>query len=89
MEREMLRAARERKERGENDHTHIAIAIVLFMVAAVLYAVGYAGAAALVAVGFIVEMAAWVSLMNGNRPMPKVEVPPVSAALEKERNERT
>jgi hypothetical protein len=85
-EREMLRAAGERKRRGEHDYTHIAISVTLFAIAIGAYAVGYTGAAAFVAVGLLAEVAAWAFLFDGDRSMPKAEVPPVGAALEK-RNE--
>jgi NhaP-type Na+/H+ or K+/H+ antiporter len=67
MEREMLRAAGERKRLGENDYIHIAISILLFAVAIVCYSLGYAGIAALVAVGLVTELAAWAFLLGGTR----------------------
>ena len=88
MEREMLRAARESSRLGKRDYTHVSIAIVLFVIAAVLYLVGYSGVGALVAVGAIVEIGAWAILMNGGRSYPRVGVPPVNEAHEKQRNER-
>jgi len=67
MEREMLRAAGERKRLGANDYTHIAISITLFAIAVICYAVGFSGVAALVAVGFVTELAAWAFLCGGNK----------------------
>src|SRR5262245_59088812 len=87
MEREMLRDARERKRLGHNENEHIAVAIILFIVAAALYGVGSVVGAALFAAGVVVELAAWITLFDGNRPMPKVEVPPVGAAPERQRGE--
>jgi hypothetical protein len=70
------------------DYSHIAIGIVLLAVAAVLYALGYGYAAgALVAVGVVTEVAAWAFLLDGNRSMPKVEVPAVLAHYEKSEGE--
>ena len=85
MEREMLRAA----QTGETDYFHVAIAVVLFIIAGVLYAFGYAGAAAFVAVGFLFEMAAWVFLFDGKRRMFKTEAPSASPSSNKENQERT
>jgi hypothetical protein len=87
MEREVLRAARESSRLGQRDYTHVGISIVLFVIAAVLYLVGYSSVGALVAVGAIVEIGAWAILMNGGRSYPRVEVPPVSEVHEKQRSE--
>ncbi len=66
------------------DYSHIAIGIVLLIGAVVLYALGYGYAAgAVVAIGVLAEVAAWAFLMDGNRPMPKVEPPAVLARLQK------
>jgi hypothetical protein len=61
----------------------VTIAIVLFCVAAVLYALGYTFAAVgAIVVAVIAEVGGWAFLMNGNRSMPKVE-PPHAEAGEK------
>jgi hypothetical protein len=57
MEREMLRKAREKARPG--DRHHIDIAIALFVIAGLLYAVGYAGISILVAAGAVTELVAW------------------------------
>lgn len=84
----MLCAARESSRLGDRDYTHVAIAIVLFLIAAVLYLVGYSGLGAFIAIGAIVEIGAWAILMNGGRSYSRVGVPPVSEAHEKQRSER-
>lgn len=84
----MLLAARESSRLGERDYTHVAISIVLFLIAAVLYLVGYSGVGALVALGAVVEIGAWAILMSGGRVHPRVGAPPMSEAHEKQRRER-
>lgn len=73
MEREMLRAARERKQRGLGDYSHIGVAMVLFLIATILYVVGSAWIAALVLVGGIFEIGGWAILLDGNRKMPSAK----------------
>ena len=73
MERELLRAAREGQPSGARDYTHVGIAVVLFLVAITLYALGQGAWAGLVVLGAIAEIGAWAILMNGGRRMPKVE----------------
>jgi len=88
MEREMLRAARERKQRGLSDGSHIVIALGLFIVAGICSSLGYAGVAIFVLIGAVAEIGAWAMLLDGNRRMPKVETPPVTAALERRQGDK-
>ena len=69
---------------GERDFTHIAIAVVLFLIAATLYALGQGAWAGLVILGAIAEIGAWALLTGGaSRPYSKVELPGQAAADER------
>jgi hypothetical protein len=58
------------------DYTHVAISVVLFCVAGIAYAVGYSSIAGFVAIGLVIELAAWAFLMfGGDRPYPEVQPP--------------
>ena len=65
----MLHAARERKQRGSGDYTHVGVAMALFLIAAVFYALGSAWIAGLFVLGAIFEIGGWAILFDGNRKM--------------------
>jgi hypothetical protein len=75
MEREVLRAARERSQSGR-DYSNIGVAMVLFFLAGVLYVLGSAWVAGLFLLGAVFEIGGWATLLTGNRKMRSAKKSP-------------
>ena len=62
--------------RPAKDYTHVAIAIILFCFAAMAYALGAPYVAGLMALGLVIEIAAWAFLrLRGSRPYTEIRPP--------------
>jgi hypothetical protein len=73
---EWLSTAAAMESRPTRDYAHIAVAVVLFCLAAMAYSLGATYVAALMVLGLIVEVAAWAFLtVRGPRPYSEIEPP--------------